>query len=115
MRQTWFILVALAGCSSDSTAPTNSVPERCRDTVEVLCTRNATCAAVAGEITQAQEGAFIDNCKAGAFTTLDCSRQTKILGNPDACDADMMATPCSLYVLQQGLPLPASCKALYAP
>jgi hypothetical protein len=108
-----FLLVGIAACSSGSGNSGTSVAQRCYETIETLCERNADCAVAIHNGTPANRAEYIANCTGAAKTTLDCSRMTQLTGNPDACEADYASLPCSLYVDTTGLPMPASCKSLF--
>ena len=79
----------------------------------LACEANANCAVETGVITQADRSAFVSNCVSGFKQNLDCSRVTKVTGHPDACEADVAATPCAQFMLPAGLPLPASCRSIF--
>jgi hypothetical protein len=89
------------------------VAQRCYETVDTLCERNADCAVAVHNGTPADRANFIAACKGAALANLDCSRMTQLAGNPDACEIDYANMPCSLYTDATGLPMPASCKALF--
>jgi hypothetical protein len=74
---------------------------------------DAECAAVAGLISQSQSGEFATNCEAGFQATAGCSGATQVNGQPDVCMADFRAEPCSAFNATTGLPVPASCVALF--
>lgn len=105
------VLAGAVGCSSsDST----SVPERCSQTGESVCETNSNCAVETGLVSASEQSDFVANCVAGFKRSLDCSRQTRSTGNPDACDSDLAATPCAQFEAATGLPIPASCRSIYA-
>ena len=105
-------LFSLLGCSS----PPRDAPAECAATVEAICEANASCAVLGAPDAGSPDYVdYVANCKAGFATTLDCSRAARVTGNPDACKADIAATPCALYVDPAGLPVPASCKGLFSP
>jgi hypothetical protein len=112
MRATLLLLgLFAAGCGSDETT---DVPAECKATVETLANKNADCAVATGAIAAEQRAEYVATFTAGVTTTLDCSRQTKVNGNPDACAMEMNAMPCTLFDKTNGLPIAASCKGLYA-
>jgi len=104
-------LLCLTACSSDDDS---NVPARCNQTAQSLCEANANCSVETGEIPASQHAEYVANCVSGFKQTADCSRATKITGDPDACEMELSATPCAQYVPNVGLPLPASCHNLYA-
>ena len=105
------LIAIVIGCSSSSSGP--DVPARCEITLEALCTINAGCSVEVGQTPSNQQQAYVDSCIATAKSVADCSLAAKITGNPDACEADLAATPCGLYAIHGTLPLPDSCKNLY--
>lgn len=105
------LLLPLA-CGSESDDG-SSPSEQCNDFGQRLCEINATCAVEVAEISASEEDRFVANCVSGFKQALDCSRVTRVTGHPDACEADMAATPCEQYVTPTGLPLAASCQSIF--
>lgn len=103
----------LTACGSSDEG--SGVPARCNESAQNFCEINANCSVETGEITGGQRSEYVANCVSGFKQSLDCSRMTKITGHPDTCEMELAATPCSQYVPNQGLPLPASCYHIYAP
>jgi hypothetical protein len=110
------VLVLLAGlvvgCSSAKDGGTD-VPDLCHQVVDTFCRANAHCAVQVGQLAPAEEQQGVAECKAGASTTLDCSRQTQVTGNVQACETDTVSMPCTLFQPTTGLPLAASCRNLF--
>ena len=98
-----------SGCGSSDSGP--SASEDCYSLISAYCARAQTCSVAAGETTAAFGAQYVANCKGAASTTLDCSRAVRMLGDPDACKAEINAMPCSFYT-PSDFPLPASCKAI---
>lgn len=105
------ILLLMLGCSSDDDKKSPS--EQCKDVGQTACEANANCAIETGVTAEADRKAFVSNCVAAFKQALDCSRVTKVTGNPDACETDLAATPCAQFMLPAGLPLPASCRSIF--
>lgn len=103
--------LALAGCSSDSDDP--SPAEKCSELGQSVCQSNSSCAVETGAIAKADQNAYVSNCVAGFKQALDCSRVTKVTGNPDTCEVEVAATPCEQFDPNTGLPLPASCRSIF--
>jgi hypothetical protein len=113
MRRAIVLLGLVAACGGSDDPKPIDAPGECKATVSTLAAKNADCAVETGHIQASQRDQYVADFTAGASTTLDCSRMTKVLGNPDACAMEQNAMPCSSYSQQTGLPLPASCKGLY--
>jgi hypothetical protein len=107
------LLLAVA-CGDDNKG--DSVAERCYQTATGVCERVGACGVELGQVTAADRSGFVADCKSGFLRSLDCSRQTKLAGNPDACQADLEATPCKTFdeAPDVASALPASCFRLYA-
>lgn len=106
-----FLLVVSCGGSSAPSAA--EVSARCSKSEETLCALNVACGIETHWLASASRDTSQANCVANLKTGLDCSRKTKLTGNPDACEADFASTPCTFFVLPNGIPLPASCKDIY--
>jgi hypothetical protein len=50
-----------------------------------------------------------------SMAMLDCNRVTGFIssGSPEACETDIVHTPCSGYQVGTGLPAPASCTNVF--
>lgn len=105
------ILILALGCSSDK--DDENPTEQCNRLGQTACEANANCAVETKDVSQVDRNAFVANCVSGFKQSLDCSRVTKVTGNPDACEADLAATPCAQFMLPAGLPLPASCRSIF--
>lgn len=104
------VLPLSLACSSDHN---ESPSDQCNHLGQTVCEANANCAVEKGDITHADRSAFVSNCVSGFKQSLDCSRVTKVTGHPNACEADVAATPCAQFMLPAGLPLPASCRSIF--
>lgn len=106
-----FLLVVSCGGSSAPSAA--EVSARCDKSGETLCALNVACGIDAHWIPSASRDDAQASCITGYKLVADCSRKTKLTGNPDTCEADFARTPCTFYEPPSGIPLPASCKAIF--
>lgn len=80
------LVLMASACSSSSGSSSSDVPAKCNEVANSICSSNANCAVETAQIAADQSPAFIANCVSGFKTSIDCSRQTKITGNPGVCE-----------------------------
>lgn len=106
----WLLIAALTGCGGDDEVDPST---RCSELGQSVCQTNANCAVETGYIAEADRSTYVSNCVSGFRQALDCSRITKVTGNPDVCESEFASTPCAQFDSVTGLPLPASCRGVF--
>jgi hypothetical protein len=105
------IFAALASCSSGDDP---QAPKRCDELAQSFCEINTTCALATAAITEEKRDESLSTCVSAIKQSFDCATVSKIKGDPDACIADLSATPCDDFDANAGLPIPDSCYGVFA-
>jgi hypothetical protein len=97
----------VASCGAPPEPPKVDVVAKCFEVRDTYCNRSQTCDEQSGD----PQPNFLASCKSALNDNTNCSKFTKIIGQPDACLDEINATPCELFDPGTGIPMPASCDA----
>jgi hypothetical protein len=95
----------LASCGAPAEPAKVDVAAKCFEVRDTYCNRSQTCDDQSGD----PQPNFLASCRSALNDKTNCSKFTKIIGQPDACLDEINATPCELFDPATGIPMPASC------
>jgi hypothetical protein len=102
--------MALASCSNDDDP---EAPKRCDEVAQSFCEINTGCAVATAAITEEQRDQSLATCVSAIKQSFNCATVTKTKTDPDACIAELSATPCDDFDPNAGLPIPDSCHGVF--